>query len=704
MSRRWTRSDWTILISITLLATVLRLYRLGVIPIGFSFDEAYNGIDAYLVMHGGRPLFLPANLGREPLYTFWQAIVATIGGLSPYTLRLSSAIFGIVTIPITYLMLRYMLQRQSRLIAAITSTALAISLWHIHFSHYGIRVIMMPVLLSGIFSFFWMGTHASSRGRFFVGYGLSGVLAGFSVWTHPTGRLVPIILVFYTLWVVWNRAESDWESGYRFRSSFAGLLFTGVVAFLIFLPLGIEFYHHPEYFLSHLHDVSIFNERVGGGAPFQTLVTNLALILGMFSWQGDLSWTHNLSGRPVFDLFLAPFFYLGLVIWSVRILRKDDPDRDALVLLGVWVVVMLWASILSDDAPDFSRTLATLPALFITIGLGLGAVATWRKTQPIWGGTIIAVILLVNGGMTVRDYFFVFPQRASEYYTLYDTHLRDAVDALVLYAGDHQIYLSQLWAEHPTIRFYRITSNIKSIDTSDTIVLPPLGLGAVYGFPIEQQDRAREIATLWNNVSDEVVLDRFGNPLLSVVRVSANSIKNFSSKGKALTIFDEELLHKDTLSGKAKQLIDSPVASESGTSYSFATFAKFEDAPMLDGVRTDSSGEEVTLFWRLEAQTNRDLTTFIHVFNQDDERIGQVDKRPGNGSYPTNSWSVNERVVERYHIQYDKPVRANSRIYLHIGWYELAAEGLRRTLVGTDKDSIVIGPLVVKSKRTATTP
>ncbi len=157
----WTRRDWMLLVAVTLLAATLRFYKLGVVPPGFQFDEAFNAIDAGHILDGNHPLFLPANAGREALYSYYQAGLAALFGLNIYTLRLASALAGIAAIPATYLLLRRLLQQHSQKIATFTSLTLALSLWHIHFSHYGIRVIMMPPLLCAIFGLYWLGM----RGR-----------------------------------------------------------------------------------------------------------------------------------------------------------------------------------------------------------------------------------------------------------------------------------------------------------------------------------------------------------------------------------------------------------------------------------------------------------------------------------------------------------------------------------------------------------
>jgi len=401
----WNRRDWIILLAITLLAAVLRLYQLGELPPGFQFDEAFNANDADQVLAGNRPLFLPANGGREALYTYWQAALCALLGLNVYTLRLASAI------------------------------------------------MMMPVILSAIFTFFWLGTQGKNRTTCFIGYLISGLLTGLSVWTHPAGRIVPFALILYVIWLCLrhpDRRRLSW------KNPLLGLVLTGIAAFLAFLPLGLEFYRHPDFFWGHASEVSIFAQRVSEGAPYQILLHNLGRVLGMFSFIGDADWTHNLSQRPVFDLLLSIPFYIGLIIWFRKIFRgwndREDKDIDALGLLLLWFLVMLLPSVLSEAAPNYSRTLPSLPAAFVAVGLGLNwLISAYNPIRIL----IVILILLFSTGSTLYDYFVRFAQEQAVYY-VYDTDKLDSLDHLQSFTENHQVYLSQLWGEkHATVLFLR---------------------------------------------------------------------------------------------------------------------------------------------------------------------------------------------------------------------------------------------------------
>jgi 4-amino-4-deoxy-L-arabinose transferase-like glycosyltransferase len=520
-SVQWNRWDWIILASVTTLGAALRLYQLGELPPGFQFDEAFNAIDAKQVLAGHTPLFLPANGGREALYTYWQAVLGGLFGVNVYTLRLASAIVGILTIPACYLLLRGLLRRNSRTIAAFTSLTLAISLWHIHFSRYGIRVIMMPLILSGAMGLFWLGGHAATRRWRLTAYVGSGILVGLTPWTHPSGRLVPFILLFYVGWMLWRRPSiRSWKPD----GIVSGLVITGLTAFLVFLPLGFEFLRNPDFFFGHASEVSIFAERVSGGNPWAHLLDNVLHVAGMFSFFGDQEWAHNLAGRPVFDLLMAAVFSGGIFIWIWRLRRRDDPDFDALSLLAIWTLVMLLPSVLSEAAPNYSRTMPSLPATFVAAGLGLTWLVTYQWPLRWLGPIAAAVILLFSTGSTIYDYFVRFAQSPEVYY-LYDADKLDALDYLAQYADEDAVYISQLWGEkHSTVYLLRGRLGIESIDTSDTIVLPPAGKDAVYGFPAEQHDRAEALARYWPEATVEPVLDHFGNSLITVVHVPASAM------------------------------------------------------------------------------------------------------------------------------------------------------------------------------------
>lgn len=663
---KWNRRDWVLLCCVTLLAAGLRFYKLGEVPPGFQFDEAFNAIDAEQIWYGNRPLFLPANGGREALYSYVQALLGTFLGFHIYSLRLASALAGIGAVAATYWLFRTILRRDARALALFTSLTLAISFWHLHFSHYGIRVIMMPLLLSLLFGCYWLAFHAPlARTRRWALLG-SGLLTGLTVWTHPSGRFVPFILIAYTAWLLWRHPPRQWLA---LDTPLGVLAVTGLLAFLVFLPLGLEFYRHPDFFFGHAAEVSIFAERVSGDAPWMALLRNIGRVLGMFNVHGDAEWAHNLAGRPVFDPLLSIPFLIGVGVWLARLWRRraDDPDVDALALLGLWSAVMLMPSVLSEAAPNYSRTLPALPAVFLTVGLGLNwlmaRIQPWRGSQPAtplpnWsGGAVAALFLVISGGWASYDFFVRFPQRQESYYA-YDADKLDALAELErLAAQGYEVFLQPLWAEHATFTFLRSSATVKALDTAETLVLPPVGQGAVYAFPGEKVAQAAQLAELWPGVAAEEYHDQYDHPLLVLVKVDATLLQSWPAAFQP-----------------------TPTSE-----------VRFDDGPTFLGMQQQPGHSDITLFWRAEQETLRNLTTFLHFIDADGRRVAQVDKLPGNGSYLTPGWSLGERVIERYPFEVTDPCASGDTVDLVIGWYELAANGQRRPRFDGRGDTALAG-------------
>src|SRR3972149_10195759 len=102
----------TILISILILAAVLRLYRLGEFPAGLNADEAALGYNAYSLLLTGKdehgPIF-PVNLEsfgdfKPAGYSYLLIPFVKVFGLTEFAIRLPSALFGVTAVFLVYML------------------------------------------------------------------------------------------------------------------------------------------------------------------------------------------------------------------------------------------------------------------------------------------------------------------------------------------------------------------------------------------------------------------------------------------------------------------------------------------------------------------------------------------------------------------------------------------------------------------------
>jgi hypothetical protein len=396
---------------VTLLAALLRLWQLDQLPPGLFFDEAYNGVDARAVADGQTlPLYFTGNNGREPLYLYLQAVLVRFLGPTAYSLRLTSALIGIVTIPLVYFGARTLLLPQPQRYglpvwaawpSLVGAAGLAVSFWHVSLSRLAFRAVLLPPLTLLAVAYFW---RAWSRGQR-RDYLWSGFWFGLSLYSYVAARLLPFaIIAFVLLELIIDAAARREGLGARWGARLRGLAWLTGAGVLVLLPLLTVFAQDPALIAARTGDVSIFtaSQTDMPGTPTERLVTNTAAVARSFYDQGDLNIRHNLPTRPVHDWLLAVLFTLGWLaaLWRIRMAHMR--------LLLLWFGVMALPSLLSTDAPHALRMVGMLPPLALLYAVGTQQVQGWaarRDQAMLAGGVLFTLVLLVGGMTTARDYF-----------------------------------------------------------------------------------------------------------------------------------------------------------------------------------------------------------------------------------------------------------------------------------------------------------
>ncbi|MFQ6059242.1 MAG: glycosyltransferase family 39 protein [Anaerolineae bacterium] len=601
------------------LAAALRLYRLPDLPPGFHIDEAYNMFDALRIVSGERPVFLEANAGRDVLYSYFQAILVALLGSQVLSLRLTSALIGLATVGLTYGFVRGL--RLPRLTAALTGLLLATTFWHLAFSRFGIRAVTLPLIEVLTFWFFWRGL----RARRSLDFALSGLFLGLGAYTHPAGRLVPLIPLLFTIYLAIRRRADA-------MACLRGLALMALVAVIVFLPLGRYFWAHPWAFLGHPEEVSILSARVAPGeSRAQVLATNAWRVLSMFTWQGDGAWWRNLARRPVFDPLMSLAFVVGIgLLLSLAFARKGaGAERDVAVFALLWLGIMLLPTWLTDQAPNFSRAIGVLPVALLPPAWALTAAWEWgAQRRGGWAAVGLATVVFLSTAWTVGDYFIVYA-RSPELYYAYDQDKVDIAAYLHRASAHDRVYVAPFLARHATVRFLTREVDLASFDIQQGLVLPPREgeRGARYVFWARQPESAAE-ATLVGLAEKETVADAQGNPMLTVYRVPAQRLPTIEAPLAALPSDLGPL---------------QPVGARFGEVVELVGFA-------VEGELTAGGKPTLTLVWRGLEPMERDYTVFVHVVDEGGKRWGQHDKPPLGGSYPTSVWAPGEIIIDHYTV------------------------------------------------------
>ena len=368
--------ELTIILVLLAAAAFFRLYP-ATAPPGLYYDEAYNGVDALEVLRTGQwPIYFPHNSGREPLFLWLVTLSVATLGRTVLALRLPAVLVGLATVPATYLLVRAMFAGQDRTrsvaLATLATAWLAVSHWHVHFSRMGFRAISLPLMEAIAFGLLWWALHTSAEKirvhpRLSASYfALAGAALGLCLYTYTAGRFTPLVPVaFFILWIISRlpRRSSQHATRNTIRNTFHVSPFTFYVlsAALIALPLAAYAVQNPIVFAGRSGDVALWSAP----DPARALLDNVVATVGMFGLHGDVTWRHNLAGKPVFDPLTALLFYAGVLValWRWR--------RPPYTFLLAWLGVMLLPGLISQDAPHFLRTIGIMPAIFVFPALAI---------------------------------------------------------------------------------------------------------------------------------------------------------------------------------------------------------------------------------------------------------------------------------------------------------------------------------------------
>lgn len=183
-----------LLIAVIALAAVLRLWRLGDYPIHLTNDEAAIGYNAYSILKTARDehgVFLPVvfkSFGdwKPGLYIYLTVPTVAVFGLTEFAVRLPSALAGIFSVVLLYMLAKKLFDEK---VALFSAFSLAVLPWHIHFSRGAWEANLALFLqIAGTYAFI----QAFDKPRNII---ISALCFAFSLWAYQTAKLASLIIL-----------------------------------------------------------------------------------------------------------------------------------------------------------------------------------------------------------------------------------------------------------------------------------------------------------------------------------------------------------------------------------------------------------------------------------------------------------------------------------------------------------------------------
>lgn len=444
------------LAAVTIVAASLRFYRLDAFPPGFHGDEAWTGLDALTILQKGYiGPYVGSALGVAAGHLYWTALVIKFLGASVFTVRLSMAILGALTVPVAYLLLRTMFGWRT---AAIGAVLLTFSYWHLAFSRTGFTPISLPLVESITLLFVFLALKKGNLVYFLV----AGVFFGASIYTYNTAPLFALAVVLFAAFIILlRRGHYALSTGKVF--SFTGAAFLAASPMLLFIVQnpGMYFAHHSAVFFFQKGDfqaIQPFRDRL------LFFLERFWHTVGLFFVSGGRDSVDGLGGIGLLD----PLMGLALVFGVAISLRRIKDERYFLIVAGI-ITGLLGIALSQKGFGEYRRGISSLPFMVMGAAVGLevgtGLVKRWigEKASYIFLGLALLFVAGFNSGY----YFLDFVKEDSTRWA-YAYELTQAVTGIKQWDSkdNYVLFYSDRWSYNYETRKF-ILPNLRGEDRSE---------------------------------------------------------------------------------------------------------------------------------------------------------------------------------------------------------------------------------------------
>jgi 4-amino-4-deoxy-L-arabinose transferase-like glycosyltransferase len=411
-----------LLLVVVALATALRVYQLKDLPAGFFCDEAGLGYNAYTIASAGTdeaghrfPLFF-WSFGvsyKNPIFVYAAALPVKLLGLDEFSVRLTSAVFGVGTVIGIFFLGRALFSGWVGLFAAIL---LAVCPWHLHFSRIAFELISFPFLFVIGMTFL---VHFTQGRRTLAAAMVFFALCFYAY--QPANLFVPLFLVGFMLLYLPLLLRRWGES---------------VVALAVVLataaPAAIFHYTHQpqstQYFrgMTWVRLDDDLREQAEWFGQFYRQFFSREFLFE----RGDRILRHAVRTSGELLPFYAPFLLVGA---AVCLFRRDRASK----LILWWLAVYPVAPTLMNEIPSASRGIIGAPAFCLLAGIGFGTamyivgwIGHWRPVSlALQLATLAAAgyVLLPEVQRYLTAYFSDYPKYSAPGYEGFQYGYRDVI-------------------------------------------------------------------------------------------------------------------------------------------------------------------------------------------------------------------------------------------------------------------------------------
>ncbi|CAN5293378.1 hypothetical protein BH10PAT2_BH10PAT2_1670 [soil metagenome] len=430
------------LVIIIFVAAVIRLYRLGDVPHGMTWDEAAIGYNGFAILHTRRDEWLaklPVSFKsfgdyKSPLAIYLNGPFIFLFGMNLWAVRLPFALAGIFSVVGMYF-LGYRLGKEAfddfnaSAVGLVSAFFIAFSPWHINFSRTGFEsgLALFFVIWGTAFLFTFLQSQVSARNKdqwlhlAYLAFSVLFYVASFYTY-HSAKIVVPLLLI--TIGVLY------WSKIKKHSKPVLGAALMGLVLLIpllkdTFLGSGGARFSQATLFGMHFSLPTLLMTLL---EHFTIHFSPAYLIFGQTVTlrHGDGHWG-ILFFTDFILVILEIIFLLSQLLIAVRKAKQSENTVGGwkeMLFAFCWMIVGTVPAVIGSDVPHSNRALLALPGFVLMAFYGLNSLVHYlhgTKLEKQLSGSKGEKSLLVKSvaGCFLLFHLLFFLSYVHSYYTVY---------------------------------------------------------------------------------------------------------------------------------------------------------------------------------------------------------------------------------------------------------------------------------------------
>lgn len=450
------------LITIGLLIAFFHLFRIDSLPMGLYLDETSIGVNAAAIAESGSdehgikwPVYFKAfGENKNPVYIYTTALLFKIFGVSELNLRLTSALFFLLSTAAFFFTLKVLFRKRRDLIL-LGMTSFGFLPYFFTISRISFEVISyllwttVIVLTSAVL----LRQRAPNKASFF----LLGAIIGTSIYTYSTARLISIATICILILCMVDYRKTEKHSYLAIDTNRVAGLAVMILGFALSL---IPYFHftldNPGGLTGRFLAISYIDDPIPMHEKVALFIKNYAQYwmpqFLIFRGEGNLRHSIGYAGA----IYVTTYF-LGLIalfswVKSGSLLKS----RFIRFFMLSWLSAPIAAAMINE--PHILRTMTSGVFWIIASVYGFSALKRMMRIEhrKLLSSLVVSAIVF-ESSLYIAAYFVIFPERslhASESYGVqqaYKAALEYRAKKIWFFADPHDSY--------PNIRFAALALN-----------------------------------------------------------------------------------------------------------------------------------------------------------------------------------------------------------------------------------------------------